>query len=138
MIDSITVLNSVVGKRLQLIRDATRSNSITSAEWKLLDLIEKGISTQEQLVKATDLAASTISRQIKKCFEKKLVRTCAIDVDHRKIEYYLTEDGAIVLKRVNKLVDEINKKMFSHWTDEEISMFNILANRILRNLNITG
>lgn len=137
MIDSITALNNVVVNRLQLIQDATRKNSITPAEWKILDLIKKDVLTQEQLVKATDLAASTISRQIKRCFEKKLVRTQMMESDHRQIEYHLTEKGEVILNNVNKLVNEINEKMFLHWTDEEISMFNILANRILRNLKIT-
>lgn len=112
----------------------TKSNGMTIAEWKLLNLLEKQIDTQDKLSSETGLDHSTLSRQLHSLNRKKLIMSESIGLNNRQLRYELTLAGSDALAAVNSQYSSFQDKVFQLWSDEEFNMLQILLNRLNKSM----
>jgi DNA-binding MarR family transcriptional regulator len=87
----------------------------------------------QDFVDKSGLDISTLSRQVKRAVEKKLISRNKLETDHRRTLFKITEKGRLLKDEVNRQLDIYDQKLFENWSKEELSMFNILINRVLKN-----
>lgn len=112
----------------------TKNNGMTIAEWKLLNLLEKQINTQDKLSSETGLDHSTLSRQLHSLNRKKLIMSESIGHNNRQLSYELTLAGSDALEAVNTQYSTFQDKVFQLWSDEEFNMLQILLNRLNKSM----
>ena len=49
------------------------------------------------------------------------------------LNIYIVQKGRLLKDEVNRQLDIYDQKLFENWSKEELSMFNILINRVLKN-----
>ncbi|CCG89777.1 MarR family protein [Pediococcus pentosaceus IE-3] len=108
-------------------------NGGTIADWKITNFLKDDLLSVQDFVDKSGLDISTLSRQVKRAVEKKLISRNKIEADHRRTLFKITEKGRLLKDEVNRQLDIYDQKLFENWSKEELSMFNILINRVLKN-----
>ncbi|MCF6515054.1 MarR family transcriptional regulator [Lactobacillus sp. S2-2] len=135
MIDILNSLRDSGKNYTRILKSIAKKENITISEWQLLIKINEEINTQEKLSKNMNLDASTLSRQLKNLFDKKLISKKAIGKDKRQLIYTINEKGNKSFINITKNFDENKNKIFKQWSDEEIRLLEILMNRLNNSLN---
>ncbi|WP_283678163.1 MarR family winged helix-turn-helix transcriptional regulator [Lentilactobacillus sp. Marseille-Q4993] len=128
------LLDSASSYNLHLYR-TTKQKELTVSEWRLLGHIVDGLDTQEKLSDFTRLDISTLSRQLKRLFEKEMVTKVAVGKDRRQLVYSPTDKGNNALRSINEEIRKANDVVFNHWTEEEKKLLKILINRLDKSIN---
>lgn len=130
---SLTVLLEVQKDYLQLLKKLTRQHTLTVAEWQLLQNVVDGQDTQAELVATTQLDVSTLSRQLSRLVEKKMLTIKKLGekpTTRKKYLYQITSQGQTALTEMNADFKVMNTELFSQWTEEEKNLLKILLNRL--------
>lgn len=135
MKNSLSTLRNVSRIQQQQLQQITKENNLTISEWQLLLCINDGYETQEHLSKQMSLDTSTLSRQLKRLTEKKMVDKEAIGKDKRQLIYQVNEQGSLSLVNIKDDYDKLKERIFEQWTDEEKNMLKILLNRLETSMN---
>lgn len=130
MKNSLTALREVSKLQQQQLQSLTKSNNLTISEWQLLLSISEGYDKQETLSKEMDLDTSTLSRQLKRLVEKKMVHKKAIGKDKRQLVYDISDLGNMALKKIQISYTKLKNRIFEQWSEEEKNMLKILLNRL--------
>ncbi|WP_252180870.1 transcriptional regulator [Pediococcus stilesii] len=129
MKDSLEALDLISKKRQEVIKKSCREANGTPADWKISNFLKDEFLSIQDLSKISGLDISTLSRQVKRSAEKKLI----MRLPGQSRKFQTTKKGAIFRSYVNEQVQLFDQKLFENWSDEELSMLNILTNRILKN-----
>ena len=130
---SLTVLLEVQKDYTQLLKKLTRQHTLTVAEWQLLQNVVDGQDTQAELVATTQLDVSTLSRQLSRLVEKKMLTIKKLGekpTTRKKYLYQITSQGRAALDGMNTDFQTMNTELFSQWTEEEQNLLKILLNRL--------
>ncbi|GKS80416.1 MarR family transcriptional regulator [Ligilactobacillus pabuli] len=130
---SLTVLLEVQKDYTQLLKKLTRQHTLTVAEWQLLQNVVDGQDTQAELVATTQLDVSTLSRQLSRLVEKKMLTIKKLGekpTTRKKYLYQITSQGQAALDGMNTDFQTMNTELFSQWTEEEQNLLKILLNRL--------
>lgn len=113
-----------------------KKNGLTLAEWQLLLKIVDGASTQEKLAKMTQLNVSTLSRQLSKLLSKEFVvkKSQESQQGRRFFAYTSTFRGLDAIADMKKDIAQYSKQLFSHWSEEEQNLLQILLNRLSKSM----
>ncbi|MFT9098354.1 MarR family winged helix-turn-helix transcriptional regulator [Liquorilactobacillus sp.] len=114
----------------------SQKNGLTLAEWQLLLKIVDGVSTQEKLAKMTQLNVSTLSRQLSKLLSKEFVvkKSQESQQGRRFFAYTSTFRGLDAIADMKKDIAQYSKQLFSHWSEEEQNLLQILLNRLSKSM----
>ncbi|MDN2452247.1 MarR family transcriptional regulator [Lactobacillus sp. UCMA15818] len=114
----------------------SQKNGLTLAEWQLLLKIVDGASTQEKLAKMTQLNVSTLSRQLSKLLSKEFVvkKSQESQQGRRFFAYTSTFRGLDAIADMKKDIAQYSKQLFSHWSEEEQNLLQILLNRLSKSM----
>lgn len=130
---SLEVLLDVQKSYTQQLKKLTRSSHLTIAEWQLVNNIINGQDTQAELVAATQLDVSTLSRQLSKLVDKKMLtieKLSGKPTTRKKYLYHITSAGQTALNEINTAFKQMETELFSQWTNEEQNLLKILLNRL--------
>ena len=73
---------------------------------------------------------SNTTRLIDKLIQKKLVKRNVCIENRRKIELFITEDGLDFLKKIDPIIDEIEKKILSNVPSKDLNSLISILNSI--------
>jgi len=73
---------------------------------------------------------SNTTRLIDKLIQKKLVKRNVCKENRRKIELFITEDGLDFLKKIDPIIDEIEKKILSNVPSKDLNSLISILNSI--------
>ena len=73
---------------------------------------------------------SNTTRLIDKLIQKKLVKRNVCERNRRKIELFITEDGLDLLKKIDPITDEIEKKILSNISSQDLNSLISILNLI--------
>ena len=73
---------------------------------------------------------SNTTRLIDKLIQKKLVKRNVCIKNRRKIELFITEDGLDLLKKIDPISDEIEKKILSNISSQDLNSLISILNLI--------
>ncbi|MBZ2202468.1 MAG: MarR family winged helix-turn-helix transcriptional regulator [Lentilactobacillus hilgardii] len=135
MKDILVALNSAAKNHNASLMKITKAENLTISEWKLLNHVIDGHSTQETLSAVTKLDISTLSRQLKRLVVKEMLSKTAVGKDKRQLIYSVTEKGTKSSQNVEQKVEDLQDQVFSHWTNEEKNLLKILINRLEQSLD---
>lgn len=135
MIDILDSLRESSKNYTRILKKIGKEENITISEWQLLIKIEEQVNTQDKLSKSMHLDASTLSRQLKNLFDKKLISKKAIGRDKRQLVYTISEEGKDRYFKINENFKNAKDQIFKQWSDEEIRLLEILMGRLNNSLN---
>lgn len=133
MIGNLEALEVINRQRYNFLKSTCMENGGTIADWKITNFLKDDLLSVQDFVDKSGLDISTLSRQVKHAVEKKLISRNKIEADHRRTLFKITEKGRLLKDEVNRQLDIYDQKLFENWSKEELSMFNILINRVLKN-----
>lgn len=120
----ISTLSSFSRSYTEKLKKELKAVGIKSAYCKLLSaLAEKDGGTQLSLVNRTDLKAPTVSIVLRKMEKEGLVRRKTDDVDLRRTHVFLTDKGKNADKLAKGVVDDLQNRMFSHVSQDDMKVF---------------
>ena len=99
----------------------------------LFVLWQKDRITQKELACETGLAKNTITVMLKKMEKNNLIKRITDEKDKRKSLVILTEYAKSLKKCSDKISDEMSKKMYRDFSEEEIDKFEECLHRIIKN-----
>lgn len=135
MKDILVALNSAAKNHRSQIFTITKAMNLTISEWKLLNQVIAGNTTQELLSESTKLDISTLSRQLKRLLEKDMIEKTAVGRDKRQLIYKVTDKGTKASQHIALEISQLTERVFNHWTDEEKNFLKILINRLEKSLD---
>ncbi|MFD1124531.1 MarR family winged helix-turn-helix transcriptional regulator [Lentilactobacillus raoultii] len=135
MKDILVALSSAAKNHRAKLMKITKAQNLTISEWKLLNYVINGQTTQEALSEVTKLDISTLSRQLKRLLVKEMLAKTAVGKDKRQLIYSVTDKGTESSQRVQQEVEGFQEQVFSHWTNEEKNLLKILINRLEQSLD---
>ena len=96
-------------------------------------LWQKDKITQKELACETGLAKNTITVMLEKMEKNNLIKRITDEKDKRKSLVILTEHAKSLKKCSDKISDEMLKKMYRGFSEEEIDKFEEYLHRIIKN-----
>ena len=110
-----------------------KPHDISEQQFNVLRILrgQKGIAAnlstvQERMVHKM----SNTTRLIDKLIQKKLVKRNVCVKNRRKIELFITEDGLDLLKKIDPISDEIEKKILSNISSQDLNSLISILNLI--------
>ena len=100
----------------------------------LFVLWQKDKITQKELACETGLAKNTITVMLEKMEKNNLIRRITDENDKRKSLVILTEHAKSLKKSFDEISDEMLKKVYKGFSEEEIDKYEGYLHRIIRNL----
>ena len=100
----------------------------------LFVLWQKDKITQKELATEIGLAKNTITVMLEKMEKNNLIRRITDENDKRKSLVILTEHAKSLKKCSDKISDEMLKKVYKGFSEEEIDKYEEYLHRIIRNL----
>ena len=100
----------------------------------LFVLWQKDKITQKELACETGLAKNTITVMLKKMEKNNLIRRITDENDKRKSLVILTDYAKSLKKSFDEISDEMLKKVYKGFSEEEIDKYEGYLHRIIRNL----
>ena len=100
----------------------------------LFVLWQKDKITQKELATEIGLAKNTITVMLEKMEKNNLIRRITDENDKRKSLVILTDYAKSLKKCSDKISDEMLKKMYRGFSEEEIDKYEGYLHRIIRNL----
>ena len=100
----------------------------------LFVLWQKDKITQKELATEIGLAKNTITVMLEKMEKNNLIRRITDENDKRKSLVILTEHAKSLKKSFDEISDEMLKKVYKGFSEEEIDKYEGYLHRIIRNL----
>lgn len=128
-------LRNVDNKYSDLLQTIMKENGMTIAEFRLVDLISRGVNRQDEIAKVTNLDTSTLSRQLKNAVNKEMIEKTAIGTDKRQLVYSLTSKGSESSGKIQNEIQELTGKIAGSWSDTEKGQLLELLEKLNQSLN---
>jgi len=108
-----------------------RQHDLSIAEWRVLATVgpAQGI-TASRIVELTHLEKSQVSRVVSRLLARNLLMRQINDTDRRWQHLYLTPAGLKVYAALVPVELEIERKLLSHLTPEELGAFEAILDRL--------
>ena len=117
----------------EMILSGLKPYEISEQQFNVLRILrgQKGIAAnlftvQDRMVHKR----SNTTRLIDKLIQKKLVKRNVCIKNRRKIELFITEDGLDLLKKIDPISDEIEKKILSNISSQDLNSLISILNLI--------
>lgn len=130
MDSAIQILRMIADKYETDLQALMKTNGLTIAEFRLIDLISQEFDTQDKLSEETKLDTSTLSRQLKKIVEKDMVEKVPTGADKRQLIYTVKDQGKKALKEIKTKEQKLNKVALSNLSENEIKKLVELLNKL--------
>ena len=110
-------------------------DAFSGEQGKILFMLwQKDKITQKELACETGLAKNTITVMLEKMEKNNLIRRITDENDKRKSLVILTDYAKSLKKSFDEISDEMLKKVYKGFSEEEIDKYEGYLHRIIRNL----
>ena len=110
-------------------------NAFSGEQGKILFVLwQKDKITQKELATEIGLAKNTITVMLEKMEKNNLIRRITDENDKRKSLVILTDYAKSLKKSFDEISDEMLKKVYKGFSEEEIDKYEGYLHRIIRNL----
>ena len=117
----------------EILLSGLKPYEISEQQFNVLRILrgQKGIAANLSTVQDRMVhKMSNTTRLIDKLIQKKLVKRNVCVKNRRKIELFITEDGLDLLKKIDPITDEIEKKILSNTSSEDLNSLISILNLI--------
>lgn len=135
MKSSLTALAETAKLQTASLKQLTKAQGVTVAEWQLLIQLNTGANTQEKLATAMQLDTSTLSRQLASLVKKEKLSKEAVGRDRRQLVYTITSAGLTALNAINAAYEQFEADVFDKWPQDEQNLLRILLNRLNKSVS---
>ena len=135
MKSSLTALAETAKLQTASLKQLTKAQGVTVAEWQFLIQLNTGANTQEKLATAMQLDTSTLSRQLASLVKKEKLSKEAVGRDRRQLVYTITPAGLTALKAINAAYEQFEADVFDKWPQDEQNLLRILLNRLNKSVS---
>ena len=135
MKSSLTALAETAKLQTASLKQLTKAQGVTVAEWQLLIQLNTGANTQEKLATAMQLDTSTLSRQLASLVKKEKLSKEAVGRDRRQLVYTITPAGLTALNAINAAYEQFEADVFDKWPQDEQNLLRILLNRLNKSVS---
>lgn len=135
MKSSLTALAETAKLQTASLKQLTKAQGVTVAEWQLLIQLNTGANTQEKLATAMQLDTSTLSRQLASLVKKEKLSKEAVGRDRRQLVYTITPAGLTALNAINAAYEQFEADVFDKLPQDEQNLLRILLNRLNKSVS---
>lgn len=117
----------------EILLSGLKPYEISEQQFNVLRILrgQKGIAANLSTVQDRMVhKMSNTTRLIDKLIQKKLVKRNVCEKNRRKIELFITEDGLDLLKKIDPITDEIEKKILSNISSQDLNSLISILNLI--------
>ena len=117
----------------EILLSGLKPYEISEQQFNVLRILrgQKGIAANLSTVQDRMVhKMSNTTRLIDKLIKKKLVKRNVCVKNRRKIELFITEDGLDLLKKIDPISDEIEKKILSNISSQDLNSLISILNLI--------
>lgn len=117
----------------EILLSGLKPYEISEQQFNVLRILrgQKGIAANLSTVQDRMVhKMSNTTRLIDKLIQKKLVKRNVCVKNRRKIELFITEDGLDLLKKIDPITDEIEKKILSNISSQDLNSLISILNLI--------
>ena len=117
----------------EILLSGLKPYGISEQQFNVLRILrgQKGIAANLSTVQDRMVhKMSNTTRLIDKLIKKKLVKRNVCVKNRRKIELFITEDGLDLLKKIDPISDEIEKKILSNISSQDLNSLISILNLI--------
>ena len=117
----------------EILLSELKPYEISEQQFNVLRILrgQKGIAANLSTVQDRMVhKMSNTTRLIDKLIQKKLVKRNVCVKNRRKIELFITEDGLDLLKKIDPITDEIEKKILSNISSQDLNSLISILNLI--------
>ena len=117
----------------EILLTGLKPYEISEQQFNVLRILrgQKGIAANLSTVQDRMVhKMSNTTRLIDKLVQKKLVKRNVCVKNRRKIELFITEDGLDLLKKIDPISDEIEKKILSNISSQDLNSLISILNLI--------
>ena len=117
----------------EILLSGLKPYEISEQQFNVLRILrgQKGIAANLSTVQDRMVhKMSNTTRLIDKLIQKKLVKRNVCVKNRRKIELFITEDGMDLLKKIDPITDEIEKKILSNISSQDLNSLISILNLI--------
>jgi len=117
----------------EILLSGLKPYEISEQQFNVLRILrgQKGIAANLSTVQDRMVhKMSNTTRLIDKLIHKKLVKRNVCVKNRRKIELFITEDGLDLLKKIDPITDEIEKKILSNISSQDLNSLISILNLI--------
>ena len=117
----------------EMFLNGLKPYEISEQQFNVLRILrgQKGIAANLSTVQDRMVhKMSNTTRLIDKLIQKKLVKRNVCVKNRRKIELFITEDGLDLLKKIDPISDEIEKKILSNISSQDLNSLISILNLI--------
>ncbi|WP_318766208.1 MarR family winged helix-turn-helix transcriptional regulator [Lactiplantibacillus carotarum] len=137
MQSSLAALTATAKQQTAMLKQITKAQGVTVAEWQLLLQLQAGHDTQEKLAGVMQLDTSTLSRQLASLVKKEKLSKEAVGRDRRQLIYHLTDAGEEAVRLINADYQRYEAAVFDKWPQDEQNLLRILLNRLNKSVDRT-
>ena len=137
MKSSLAALTATAKQQTAILKQITKNQGVTVAEWQLLMQLQAGHDTQEKLASVMQLDTSTLSRQLASLVKKAKLSKEAVGRDRRQLIYSLTDAGEEAVSLINADYQRYEADVFDKWPQDEQNLLRILLNRLNKSVDRT-
>ena len=131
----ITKLKQLHSRSLAQCISEQGIDAFSGEQGKILFILwQKDKITQKELACETGLAKNTITVMLEKMEKNDLIRRITDENDKRKSLVILTDYAKSLKKSFDEISDEILKKVYKGFSEEEINKYKEYLHRIIKNL----
>ena len=131
----ITKLKQLQSRTLAQCISEQGIDAFSGEQGKILFILwQKDKITQKELACETGLAKNTITVMLEKMEKNNLIRRITDENDKRKSLVILTDYAKSLKKSFDEISDEMLKKVYKGFSEEEIDKYEGYLHRIIRNL----
>ncbi|WP_338208392.1 MarR family winged helix-turn-helix transcriptional regulator [Lactiplantibacillus paraxiangfangensis] len=137
MKSSLAALAATAKQQTAMLKQITKAQGVTVAEWQLLLQLQVGYNTQEKLATVMQLDTSTLSRQLASLVKKERLSKEAVGRDRRQLIYSVTPAGTTAVEAINAAYEAYEAAVFDKWPQDEQNLLRILLNRLNKSVDRT-
>ncbi|MFC6295914.1 MarR family winged helix-turn-helix transcriptional regulator [Lactiplantibacillus daoliensis] len=137
MKSSLAALAATAKQQTVVLKQITKAQGVTVAEWQLLAQLLAGFNTQEKLATEMQLDTSTLSRQLASLVKKEKLSKEAVGRDRRQLIYTVTPAGESAVSDINQAYNDYEAAVFDKWPQDEQNLLKILLNRLNKSVDRT-
>ena len=127
-------------QRKRIFDKEVKALGIHHTQHRVLMYISKydGLINQKQIADKFDVSPAAVAGTIKKLESNGYVTRTSLESDNRYNEIKITEKGKSIIQNTRSAFEELDRKTFKYFSEEEINMLMDLLNKMKKGLTEEG
>lgn len=121
----------------KFISQTLSESGLTHNEFEILVFLQENLeyNTAKDIVEFSGLSKGLISRSIESLIKKEMLSIKRDEKDKRIFRLYISPSAKKTLNTLNKISNKFFKLLLENLEDEELIFFDMILNKMIKNLN---